>query len=162
MSAPPQPHEILWWSDIIIISIFSHLKGNKTFQIILFTSIYLTWIIFLIWEMKLHAENLLFGLLWNNMCSHTQIPAQIEYRIPSLSLLGGLIKLLFHYYSSIQVILITLNCLEKGSPNLCNEELIFISLNYGNLSRPVCGEKRGYELHMDWLSIWAHFLRNMW
>lgn len=95
----------------------------------------------------------LSGLLWTNLCSHIQIPVQIEYGIPSLSLLGGLIKLLFHYYSSIQEILITLNCLEKGSPNLCNEELTFISLNYGNLSRPVHGEKRGYVLHMDWLSI---------
>lgn len=83
------------------------------------------------------------------MYSHTQIPAQIEYRIPSLSLLGGLIKLLFHYYLSIQEILISLNCLEKGSPNLCNEELIFTFLNYVNISRRVCGEKRGYELHTN-------------
>ena len=86
VSAPPQPQEILWWSDIIINSVFSHLKGNKLSKLS-----YLLQVNYLAnlggWNSMQHTYHLLpfkpKSQRYANTYNHTQIPAHTGYRISS-------------------------------------------------------------------------------
>lgn len=100
VSAAPEFHEFLWFYDIIINSIFTHLKSNTTLQVILFTSIFSEKIILLTWEYETLCS---IPTIWLSLkhkpllckhtiliVTHTQILIYIEHKIspgPSIQVL---------------------------------------------------------------------------